>query len=158
MIAALALSTVAWAQTAGSHTGASQQTGKDFDQQQSISGGQLDQSASNHRDDWYQRNLNPFVDQFIRVNNSASPMTASLVDQQDQFNGARPGAMASNASGEQGNEVGQGAMAGNAGGQGSADQGRSYWFNRKVQADAEVNRRNLAAIRHNPNLNSADVE
>ena len=145
LIATLACGTFAWGQTAGSNTGASQRTDHDFDQQQIMPGGQLDQDnrasldASNAKQDWYQSNLNPFVDQFIRINKDVSPMTASIVDQQDQFNGARPGAMAANASG--------------------TDQNRGdLWYNRKVQADAEVNRRHLDAIRSNPNLNSADVE
>jgi hypothetical protein len=132
LIVALALTTAAWAQTAGMNRG--------FDQEQPKQGG----------GDWYQNHLNPYIDQFTLVNRHVSPEIAGIVDQQDQFNGARPGAMAANA-GER-TLPGQEAMASNAG------AGEGSWYDRKVQADATLNSRALAAIRSNPDIHSADVE
>ena len=134
LIATLALATAAWAQTAGMQ-----------DEQLQSSEFQHGQAVSQQGDDWYQAHLNRYTDQFVRVNNGVSPTIAGIVDQQDQFYGAQPGAMALNP-GE-----GQEAMAANAGGEDS-------WYDRKVQADATLNSRALAAIRSNPDMNSADAQ
>jgi len=140
LIAALAFATVAWAQTAGMNSDESQQTDQNFNQQQNQQMDQgldqrqgTDQGFSQQRggDDWYNRVLSAAVDDLARTNETIAPSQTAFLEQPELFNTAQPGAIASNA--------------------GSSN---NDWYNQKVAAEAEFDRRAESALKSEEALSS----
>lgn len=125
LIAALAVATAAWAQNSSMQQ--DQQSDQNFNRSQQSTQGFSEQRGG---EDWYNRVLGAQVDQLARINETVAPSQTAFLEQPENLNGGQPSAIASNAGGQD-------------------------WYGQKVAAEAEMNGRDLSALRSQEALNAS---